>query len=357
MAILVIDRNLQFTGPFTPRSKTDTLVLHHAAAMSCTVEDIHRWHLANGWLGIGYHYFVSKLGGIYLGRPENVMGAHAESHNDHTIGICAEGDYDAEIGMPVPQKNAIVAIAKDILSRYPGLKIVGHRDLNATKCPGQNYPFDEIVEAITGNAIGIPIAGPAQLYYQDAQAWAKDRKAAQDFVDLAPLYWQEAIKRGIRPEVAYAQSAKETAFGRFGGTVSRQHNNWCGLKTRAGGANNDPDAHARFADDRTGVIAHVQHLCAYAGVPLDEDIVDPRYVWVTQGSAKTVEQLGGKWAPSPEYGVSIRDDYLVPMLGYEGVPEGSPEESPELTVLADLKKRVAKLENVLSEIKSVFKEV
>lgn len=361
MPLAIIDRNLQFTGPFALRSKTDTLVLHHAAAMSCTVEDVHRWHLGNGWLGIGYHYLVSKLGGIYRGRPENVWGAHAEGHNDHTIGICAEGDYDKETVMPIPQKQAIIALIQDISTRYPGPKIVGHRDLNATLCPGQHYPFDEIVSAATGT----PIAGPAKIHYEDAQAWAKDRKAAQDFVDLAPVYWAEAARRGIQPEVAYAQSAKETAFGRFGGTVPRSHNNWCGLKTRDGGANNDPDAHARFVDDRTGVIAHIQHLCAYAGVALDEDIVDPRYVWVAQGSAKTVEELGGKWAPSPEYGLSIRDDYLVPMLGYAGRepvadepdrPEDSPTEGLESTMLADLEERVAKLENILSEIKSVLKD-
>lgn len=37
----------------------------------------------------------------------------------------------------------------------------------------------------------------------------------------------------------------------------------------------------------------------------------PRSYW---GSAPNVEDLGGRWAPSPDYGASIVDDYLTPML-------------------------------------------
>lgn len=197
-----------------------------------------------------------------------------------------------------------------------------------------------------------PIQGRSQATIETMQAWARARNATQDFVRLAPVYWEEAHRRGIRADIAYAQSAKETAFGRFGGTVTREHHNWCGLKTREGGADNDPNAHARFPDDRTGVIAHIQHLCAYAGVQLDEEIVDPRYVWVKPGSAITVELLGGKWAPNPNYGISIRDDYLLPMLTTEEPP---PQEQEDIkAVLSELEKRVLKVETILARISQVF---
>lgn len=199
-----------------------------------------------------------------------------------------------------------------------------------------------IAEAMNLNekVTGTPIAGQSQATIAQAQIWAKSRQATDDFISLAPIYWQEAPRRGIRADVAYAQSAKETAFGRFGGTVTRAHNNWCGLKTRQGGANSDPNAHARFPDDRTGIIAHIQHLCAYAGIELDETIVDPRYVWVKKGSAITVETLGGKWAPSPVYGISIRDDYLKPMLEIH---------EPEI---AKLKREIELLREQLAEVEA-----
>jgi len=353
MAILVIDRNLQFTGPFTPRSKTDTLVLHHAAAMSCTVEDIHRWHLANGWLGIGYHYFVSKLGGIYLGRPENVMGAHAESHNDHTIGICAEGDFEKET-MPTPQKEAIIALIKDILTRYPGLAIKGHRDLNATLCPGQHYPFNEIVAAV----LGTPILGTPQATVAQAQEWARNRGAHQRFINIAPVYWEYGEKTGIRPEVLYAQSAKETAFGRYGGAVKPEQNNWAGIKT-ATAAGDRPEDHETFPTPEDGVRAHFNHLAAYVGVP---PLGEPhgRYHIVKglnwAGSVRYVEELGGKWAPSPDYGRSIVQDYLEGLLNTSEVLEPVDERISQLEArIAELKAQIAELEAKIEAVRAIVK--
>ena len=69
----IIETNFNWNGGFTQRSSTSQIILHHADAITCTVEDIHRWHLNNGWTGIGYHYFVKKDGSIYRGRPENVV--------------------------------------------------------------------------------------------------------------------------------------------------------------------------------------------------------------------------------------------------------------------------------------------
>ncbi|MBE3577173.1 MAG: glucosaminidase domain-containing protein [Limnochordales bacterium] len=161
-----------------------------------------------------------------------------------------------------------------------------------------------------------PIAGAAVITLAEAQAWARRRGARQIFIDVAAYYWQLAPRYGIRPEVAYAQSAKETGFGAFTGAVSPDFHNWCGLKTRYANGD-DPDDHARFPDDETGVRAHFQHLAAYAGLPLPpgESIVDPRYELVSKGSARYVEDLGGRWAPNPDYGRSIVRDYLNDMLG------------------------------------------
>lgn len=152
-----------------------------------------------------------------------------------------------------------------------------------------------------------PIAGQAQATVEQAQEWAQQKKAAQAFIDVAPIYWRIGAELGIRPEVGYVQAAKETGFGRFGGVVSRDFHNWCGLKTTKGGSNTDPTAHARFPSDEVGVRAHLQHLALYAGVEVKGEIVDPRHFPSVRGTAKTVESLGGKWAPAAEYGKAIVD--------------------------------------------------
>lgn len=136
----------QWKGTLIKRSKTEMIVLHHAASKSCTVQQVHQWHLNNGWSGFGYHFFVSKDGQIFRGRPEDTVGAHATGHNSKSIGVCFEGDYTSQT-MPTAQLEAgkeLVAYLKD---KYKITKVVGHRDLMATSCPGVKFPFFEIANA------------------------------------------------------------------------------------------------------------------------------------------------------------------------------------------------------------------
>jgi len=160
-------------------------------------------------------------------------------------------------------------------------------------------------------ANGTNIHGFSTVTVQQAQRWARSRGATQTFIDLAPIYWREATHRGlVRPEMAYAQSAKETAFGRFGGAVTTAYRNPCGLKPTAGGAD-----HQRFPSWTTGVIACLDHLALYAGAPgyPRAGTPDPRHFPSLRDKAETVEALGGRWAPSPTYGTSLLNDYLRPM--------------------------------------------
>lgn len=139
----IIETNLQF-GNMDTRTKTERIILHHAEATSCTAEDIHRWHLERGWAGAGYHFLVGKDGSIYRLRPEQYVGAHAYGSNYNSIGICAEGEYMSEI-MPDEQKNAIVELIKYLQNKYNMHVIQKHKDVCSTSCPGDNYPFDSIV--------------------------------------------------------------------------------------------------------------------------------------------------------------------------------------------------------------------
>ncbi|RJX17714.1 MAG: hypothetical protein C4570_07875 [Ammonifex sp.] len=172
--------------------------------------------------------------------------------------------------------------------------------------------------AATPAAAGTPIGGEPQATVAQAQTWARSRGATSHFVELAELYWELAPAVGVRPEVAYAQFGKETAFGRFGGVINESYCNPCGLKTTIGGSNSDPDAHQRFPNWRAGIHAHLDHLALYAGLPgypkALSQTPDPRHFVYLAGNARTVEALGGRWAPSPEYGLSLVKDYLTPLL-------------------------------------------
>lgn len=145
-------------GALTKRRSTSRIILHHAAAKTCTAQQIHSWHLANGWVGIGYHFLVRKDGSVYRGRPEDTVGAHAGNNNYDSIGICFEGNFMTET-MPIAQKWAgqdLVAYLKD---KYGISKVQKHSDVNATGCPGTHFPFASIAGHGTENKPAESAAG------------------------------------------------------------------------------------------------------------------------------------------------------------------------------------------------------
>ena len=139
----IIETNLEFRN-LEKRRLTRRIILHHAESSNCTAEDIQRWHLNRGWSGAGYHFLVRKDGNVYRLRPEECVGAHAYGSNYDSIGICAEGKYNEET-MPKPQKQSIIELVKYLQSKYNINTIQKHKDVCATSCPGNNYPFEEIV--------------------------------------------------------------------------------------------------------------------------------------------------------------------------------------------------------------------
>jgi N-acetylmuramoyl-L-alanine amidase len=97
-----------------------------------SAEDIHYWHKARGWDGIGYHYVIREDGKVDYGRPHYWIGAHVHRHNLGTIGICLLGiDYFTEV-----QLVALRTLIMRLLEEYPDAEVVGHRDLDPNRtCP------------------------------------------------------------------------------------------------------------------------------------------------------------------------------------------------------------------------------
>ena len=123
-----------------------------------------------------------------------------------------------------------------------------------------------------------------------------------NFVDaLSYLYVEEAAAEGVNHDTAFAQMCLETGFLRYGGLVTPDKNNFCGL-----GAIGPEQPGLAFPDPRTGVRAHIQHLKAYASTePLNQALVDPRYQYVRRGSSPTIHGLTGTWAVDTAYSDKI----------------------------------------------------
>lgn len=139
----ILEQTYDWAMPLARRSATQRIILHHAAAVTCTARQIHQWHLANGWAGIGYHFFVRKDGRVYRGRPEDTVGAHAGNNNYDSIGICFEGSFDREQMNEVQMKAGAELVAY-LKRKYNITAVQRHKDVNATDCPGGSFPFEAI---------------------------------------------------------------------------------------------------------------------------------------------------------------------------------------------------------------------
>ncbi len=143
-------------------------VIHHTASSSdynttgltdskARVRGVQNYHMDNnGWSDIGYHFLVDKHGNIFTGRKDSgslsviVRGAH-DGCNSDSYGFTALGYYHP------PYNNAVTTallngLEKAIAWRMPpgwtptgsgstycsGVtdKIIGHRSVSATACPG-----------------------------------------------------------------------------------------------------------------------------------------------------------------------------------------------------------------------------
>ena len=106
----------------------------------------------------------------------------------------------------------------------------------------------------------------------------------------------------------YGQAAKETGFGKYGGQVAPEQNNWAGIKIK-NPVGDRPEDHETFETPEDGVRAHFNHISVYiggiepVGEPHDRYYVIKTVAW--RGTVKYVEQLGGKWAPDVTYGYNI----------------------------------------------------
>ncbi|QHE54113.1 N-acetylmuramoyl-L-alanine amidase [Pontibacillus sp. HMF3514] len=163
-----------------------------------------------------------------------------------------------------------------------------------------------ITEEVSTEPIGYTILGETKLSPEQMNQFLKSINP--DALELGMYYLIFGQYYGIRGDIAFAQSMHETDYLRFTGVVQPEQNNFCGL-----GTTGPDDPGVSFDTPEDGVLAHIQHLYAYAStelLPNEYPLVDPRFDLVTRGSATTWEALNGKWAvPGDNYGQSILSIY------------------------------------------------
>lgn len=111
------------------------IIIHCSATPNgrpTTADDIHQWHLARGWSGIGYHYIICVDGKVEAGRPEYWTGSHVKGHNTGSLGICMIGTDLFSL----QQWESLRQLVGGLKFKYPEAKVMGHNELTSLKtCP------------------------------------------------------------------------------------------------------------------------------------------------------------------------------------------------------------------------------
>lgn len=187
----IFDIEYKWNGTLLKREKTEYIILHHRAGNG-DVKSIHSTHIANGWTGIGYHFYVRKDGSIYRGRPIGTVGAHCTDYNKRSIGVCFEGNFESETMCPA-QLRAGRELTEYLKNLYPSAKVKRHKDFNSTACPGRNFPFEKIEKGVikaakyeSANDIAWELNyAHFPINEMDAFVKALDEAKKKD----SPLYW------------------------------------------------------------------------------------------------------------------------------------------------------------------------
>jgi hypothetical protein len=161
------------------------LIVHHTATQNndpnppATIRSIYYYHaVTQGWGDIGYNFLIDESGHIYEGRHSQnswdpalypsgptgadpsgngVTGAHAQGYNSGTVGIALLGTLTSQDATPAardalerllaweasthgldPQGSSLYTNpVSGLQATFPN--IAGHRDVNATECPGGTF--------------------------------------------------------------------------------------------------------------------------------------------------------------------------------------------------------------------------
>lgn len=185
---LAADGSERWQRTYAPAEK---VILHHTAGSNggddptAVIRGIYYFHaVILGWGDIGYNYLIDPAGRIYEGRfgGDGVVGGHTYNdqekvdYNRGTIGIAFLGNFEGEVLTDAARGSATALMAEKgqlfgfspigsgpFRNRADLPTIVGHRDVDATLCPGANVHNQlEIVRGETQTKLAAlpPAASP-----------------------------------------------------------------------------------------------------------------------------------------------------------------------------------------------------
>ena len=147
------------------------VICHTAAPSGVPVQTVAQAHIAQGYPGIAYHYFVLESGDILqVAAVEAVVNDEAE-WSLTGVNICLEGNFD-EAAPPQAQLTAAAQLCAWMLPRFQltAQSVVGMSELLDTSSPGRTFDSgpawkralnEKIVQYLTDSPLSPPAEGAA----------------------------------------------------------------------------------------------------------------------------------------------------------------------------------------------------
>jgi len=140
------------------------IVVHCSASRWGDATEIEKWHKANGWSRIGYHYIVlngyrkssrsdrydPKLDGAIESLLDlDYQGIHCPSMNAKAIAICLVGSYHYSMA----QLSTLLNLVISLMDEYdvPFSNVIGHYETPEQKnkrWPSGDMPYHKLQEII-----------------------------------------------------------------------------------------------------------------------------------------------------------------------------------------------------------------
>lgn len=145
-----------------PQRKIKRVFLHNTGWDSMDfigpdlVVELNRWHVAQGWSGIGFHYVVDKQGFITTGRPVDNAPVIEHGHgNEKVIAIAVQGLWHfTEREM---QSVQMLCQAMDNAFQLAALGITFHGICEIAKVPSPMFDYRHLLNlSDTGHMIRSP---------------------------------------------------------------------------------------------------------------------------------------------------------------------------------------------------------
>jgi len=212
--------------------KVTKFIVHHTAGSTgednpeAVIRGIYYWHaVGRDWGDIGYNYLIDTKGNIYQGRfgGNGVIGAHAYdeindlSYNRGTMGVSILGNYQTGDNLTSASRQALTDLmakkaqffgiepeGKSVFHEEEIPNIVGHRDVDATSCPGDNIynQFTEIISQTQTkyeNLPDLPTAKKAASFYDQSDESleidvGEEKEIWLDFKNKGNTTWKSYIE-------------------------------------------------------------------------------------------------------------------------------------------------------------------